>query len=643
MNVADTPVLNNHRKPPRAPLAFRVGVVGHRPNRLDQNKLDELAATIRTILSTVQAETQTVANRLASIYDGGAPVIRAVSPLAEGTDRIFAEQALGLGFELCCVLPFPQAEFEKDFAPGAALEGGSLARFQGLLSQAATRFELDGTRAEETESYGQAGLVVLNQSDLLVIVWDGERQDKRGGTEDTLNEAQSRGVTVAWIDARAPQNWQLLDAVAPLPRAAAGERIAAGGTGSADALRKLVRDVLELPKPVEDATRQEHTTRIDLQPALKAFYAEYRPWITLAVFWQLVVQVAGDAKLPKLSFRPKDFEESVVEDWPKDQSTGMRRLVNRLRPFYAWPDQLAVLYANRYRSAFTFNYLVAAVAVCLALLPVALGPHLRHRAEITCIALELAAIFAILFLVWLGRSRQWHERWLDYRLTAELVRHLRMVAPLGGRRPFPQVPANWAIYGQPGASWMAWYVRAVERWLGLPAAFVDKNYLDDYLKHLEHLVIGQISYHQKNARRCHHMETRLHLSGIILLGLTLLACAMHLGLDVLPDSYRPARLSPWLTFFCGFLPALGAALAAIMNQGEFRTLTKRSKAAREQLRRLLKEITSLRKQIAATPGSSMRQFSTQADALASSTAGLLVNEVLDWRVVLLDQPLRPPS
>ena len=43
--------------------------------------------------------------------------MRVVSPLAEGTDRIFAEQALGLGFELCAVLPFPQAEFEKDFAP----------------------------------------------------------------------------------------------------------------------------------------------------------------------------------------------------------------------------------------------------------------------------------------------------------------------------------------------------------------------------------------------------------------------------------------------------------------------------------------------------------------------------------------------
>ena len=84
-------------------------------------------------------------------------------------------------------------------------------------------------------------------------------------------------------------------------------------------------------------------------------------------------------------------------------------------------------------------------------------------------------------------------------------------------------------------------------------------------------------------------------------------------------------------------------LAGIINQGEFRSLTNRSEAMREQLNLLLNETTNLREQIASTPDSAKRQFSTQAVALASATAGLLVNEVLDWRVVLLDQPLRPPA
>jgi len=98
-----------------------------------------------------------------------------------------------------------------------------------------------------------------------------------------------------------------------------------------------------------------------------------------------------------------------------------------------------------------------------------------------------------------------------------------------------------------------------------------------------------------------------------------------------------------LTFACGFFPALGAALAGIINQGEFRRLTHRSEAMWKQLKRLREDTEELRTQIAATPAAAARQFSTQAVALAGAAAGLLVHEILDWRVVLLDQPLRPPS
>jgi hypothetical protein len=649
MNVADKRVLNTNRTPPRPPLAFRVGVVGHRPNRLDSSQLEELAATMRMILSTVKDETLAVAGQLTDLYDGARPLLRAISPLAEGTDRILAEQALMLGFELCAVLPFRQSEFEKDFAQAHTLEEQSLSRFRGLLAKATTRFELDGTRAEEAAGYGKGGLVVLNQSDLLIVVWDGERHGKRGGTEDTFSESRSRGLTVVWIDAHQPRNWQLLDAATPLPLVAVGERVVPDGSGSVDGLAKLVREVLELPKLAEETKKEGHDTtdphdkRIDARSGLSLFYAEHRPSWTLAVFWKLFVQTIGDGKRPRVRFTLDDFEQGVMDDWPKDRSTPIADLVDRLRPYFAWPDKLAVLYADRYRSAFTFDFLIAALAVGLALLPGALGLTRDGWPEIVCIALELAAIFAILFLVQLGRARHWHERWIDYRLTAELVRHLRMVAPLGGRRLLPQVPAHRVTYGQPAATWMAWYVRAVERWLGLPSAVVDKTYLDGYLKHLEHVVIGQISYHQSTLRRCHNMETRLHRSGIVLLSLTVFACALHLTLGFLPEHLQVHSLAPVLTFICGFLPALGAALAAISSQGEFRSLTKQSRAMREQLRNRLPTIKGLRHDIIAAPDLTVFSFSTEAERLGSIAAELLVKEVLDWRSVVLDQPLRPPA
>jgi hypothetical protein len=58
---------------------------------------------------------------------------------------------------------------------------------------------------------------------------------------------------------------------------------------------------------------------------------------------------------------------------------------------------------------------------------------------------------------------------------------------------------------------------------------------------------------------------------------------------------------------------------------------------------LLKKIGGLREQIATAQSRTPKQFSPQAAALAGDAARLLVNEVLDWRVVFLDQPLKPPA
>ena len=50
MDQVDSPVATAFPFPPRAPLAFRVGIVGHGPERLDGSKLTELANTLSEIL-----------------------------------------------------------------------------------------------------------------------------------------------------------------------------------------------------------------------------------------------------------------------------------------------------------------------------------------------------------------------------------------------------------------------------------------------------------------------------------------------------------------------------------------------------------------------------------------------------------------
>ena len=87
----------------------------------DAERLGQLRLTLRIILAEVRKTAEVLTSEPASLYAKPA-ILRALSPLAEGSDRIFAEEALALGYELCCPMPFYQEEFEKDFVAPAALE-----------------------------------------------------------------------------------------------------------------------------------------------------------------------------------------------------------------------------------------------------------------------------------------------------------------------------------------------------------------------------------------------------------------------------------------------------------------------------------------------------------------------------------------
>ena len=357
--------------PPLAPLAFRVGIVGHRPDRLEKSDTNQLKQVLRSILSDIKSEVLSFSKPHKNLYNPSPPILRAISPLAEGADRLFAEQALDLEFELCCLMPFPQTEFEKDFQEGNALETDSLARFRNLLDRAEketklTRFELDGIRKTRGKAYGAAGRVVLNQSDILMVVWDGEFQGKIGGTEKTFREARNRGIPIVWVDACAPHSWQVLESEDSLPEALKGKRISPNGNGK-DSLKKLIKNSIDLPSHSEPSYLNDDNTKDrpieNIKQKLSDFYAEIQPYKSIAIIWKGFRDIFGDSQTPDVTFEIKPFEDDVIEEWPRNHSSPLSRIVDWLRPFYAWPDKLAVIYSDRYRSAFILVFLLAALAV----------------------------------------------------------------------------------------------------------------------------------------------------------------------------------------------------------------------------------------------------------------------------------------
>ena len=98
-----------------------------------------------------------------------------------------------------------------------------------------------------------------------------------------------------------------------------------------------------------------------------------------------------------------------------------------------------------------------------------------------------------------------------------------------------------------------------------------------------------------------------------------------------------------LTFVAGFFPALGSALAGISNQGEFARLARRSRGMHQRFSEILDEVRAFERHLGpSSTGTCAPGASRKLSALASETARLMVNEVLDWRIVFLDRPLREP-
>lgn len=626
---------------PRPPLVFRIGVVGHRPNRLQEADLTVLSERLQHIVRAVRDEVLDQFELHRKLYDDRSPVIRALSPLAEGVDRLFAEQALTSDAELTVVLPFPQTEFEKDFSKSQALEPDSLNRFRQLLKRASAVFELDGSRHDSSKAYHVAGDVVLNQSDILIVVWDGERHNRRGGTEETFDDAVQRGVPVIWIDAHAPHHWRIVtQPIRRIEELRPGRRAALTKSHGLLQLRTEVRRLIELPSP--DVTKTTHGlgASSDQSILLQRFYAEQKPRFSIAFVWKLFRNLVGDARLQRPTLTVSPYEESVASSWPRNRDEPVATMIDRLRASFAWADKLADRYADNYRSAFVTAFLLAAAAVALALAPLALRLEEHSLGETLCAVGEFAAICLILLLVVVGRKQNWHQRWLDYRLLAEIIRHQRLIAPLGGIRATPSVPEHWAGYGDPAASWMAWYARALERSLPLPTARVNQAYLAACLKDLADQLSsgeGQIGFHNSTAARCERIEHRLHKTEIVLLAATIMCCLQHILQGTLHS--WPQVAGPVLTFCCGFFPALGAALAGITNQAEFRRITQRSQSMAQRLKLQSDCVQDLRKQLD-NAACENRQLSADIATVAGDTARMMVNEVLDWRVIFQDRPLR---
>lgn len=157
-----------------------VGVTGHRA-LADREKV---AVEIDALLDRLLA--------------GSGRTLVAVSSLAEGSDRLFAQRVLARpGGRLVVLLPLKPVDYVLDFADAASVQ-----EFTDLLAAADETQVIEGAPSDDwtrEAAYERAGHAVLDRSDVLVALWDGEKGRGRGGTAEMVFEANLIGKAVEVI------------------------------------------------------------------------------------------------------------------------------------------------------------------------------------------------------------------------------------------------------------------------------------------------------------------------------------------------------------------------------------------------------------------------------------------------------------
>ncbi len=155
-----------------------IGITGHR---------------ILTEVDRIEAGLDEVVRRLDAAYPEPWSVI---SALAEGADRLVAQHLLDReGSQLVAVLPLPRDDYETDFETVASRQD-----FGQLLSQATEVVQVPPQLTRDA-AYELGGMAVLDRSDVLVTVWDGQGAQGQGGTGAIVAEARHRNLPIAWIHA----------------------------------------------------------------------------------------------------------------------------------------------------------------------------------------------------------------------------------------------------------------------------------------------------------------------------------------------------------------------------------------------------------------------------------------------------------
>ena len=556
----------------RIPFTFRIGVTGHR----ELDKPDDLREPIREAIFRLLT--------LVPTAPGTGLALVVVSALAEGADRLVAEEVLAAGAgqliprdvsaagddhkmvpgtvladletRLEVALPLPVDDYLEDFKTEESKE-----EFRYLFAQGRTN-NIWNAPAElgREEAYERAGHYVVDRCDAIIAVWDGEKSKGRGGTAEIVGYAQEQGVPIAWVHTAGgpPVSFALENKRAEVVKAAA------------EKLRKY--NAAEIEKPKFD--QRVRALRKELMP-------------------DIVREIPVD---------PLGLSRETIADW--------------VFPYFIRADILALRYQRRFRWLSLAIFALAALAVAVVAVQTNFWPALNWLA-----AFEVVFLGTLLGILMMSRRLRLHDQWISSRFLAERLRssYFLALAKTGDRRGRS---SRLAYLSDSSEAWIERALTEVSaRRPELDNEAPPVRTLRDYLN--RYWIENQISYQEKTSRRQHTFEHRLIRLTEFLFLVTLAAAFVHIfASSIFPETEKAGFEHHG--FWEGFLvvmsitvPAFGAAVHGFSTQRQFRRHS-------ERYRRMAGVLAQVRAEM--TDATTIEQVQD----VAAATEQIMREENSDW-------------
>lgn len=645
-------------------VSLDIGITGHRSRH---PVFSANSAAIARSLTELIAFLDQTAVKVAQSSDEARPLVRLHSLLAYGADLMAVKTATARGWPVIAPLPFGRAlNLAVNAQPTSLDDMRALLNGQDpvdpMTSERAAEirsteyevsvFELaeqddvvealfathladtgDGAAEQAffalcSDRAAMAARVMIEQSDIVIGIWDGVTHGSIGGTRHTIEAALEQGVPVIWIDARNPQGWHLLQAKEQLAALAGRASAARDEAGISALIHVALCPSGDGWKGVSrhEKWRDKSNPLLHAYRRIEVMFGEprNRPLRNLTQHYEKPDTIAAGSGAEMLA-------AAATLDGI-DPAMPARIADEVMRPF-AWADGVSTWLSDAYRGSMVASFFLSAFAIVGG---IAYLPFASIEQKWWFAAFEFVLLFTIIGIFFTGKRKRWHERWFEIRRVAEYFRHAPILLLLGAARPIGRWPRG------SGGNWPEWYARHALRNIGLPQIRITSTFLKGALALMcDHHVCPQRDYHRAKAARLKRAQHNLDRLSEILFLFAVISVAVYLLIEIgaltgwLPAGL-PHSVAKLFTFLGVLFPTMGGAFAGVHYFGDFERFAAISEITAEKLDDIATRIGFLR----SAPDNEITY--ARVSGLAHAIDDIVVDEIENWQSVFAGKRITVP-